>query len=439
MKNLLQKAKQNNVDIELFKISSKGTTVEVRESKIESIEESNETGIAIRLIKEKKLGFAYTTDTSEDNLEDIFEKALKSSENSLADEFLSINEQPVYDSLITYDREISELSIEDKIETALLIESSAYSYSNKVKKTEKASFSDNETKIEIISSKGMDLSYNTNYCGGICEVISEDGNSQENGFSLGFSKKYAGFDFEKIGKDSAQKSIELLNPKTIHPGKHKIILSTYVGAQLLESISNLFSSDAVQKGKSLFKGKLGQKLFPEFLSITDDGRLKNALFSAPFDDEGTPSRKTPLIEKGILKSFLYNNNTASKENLKSTGNGKRASYKALPEVYPTNIFFEPGESKEEEIISSLAEGIYITRVMGIHTINPISGNFSIGAQGIMIEKGTKTFPVRGITIAGNLFDFLSSIEKIGSDLEFFPFSANTGSPTILVSDISISA
>ena len=432
MKKLLSLAEKKHVDLEIFNITTKSTTVEVIDKNVEAIDNVIENGLSIRIIKDNKLGFAYSTDLDESSLEDLFEQAINNSINIPEDKYLSLPIKSAFEPIITFDREISDLSIGQKTKFALSIEAAAYKNSM-VKKTEKVSFSTHEIKTAIINTNGIDISYFSNYCGGSCDVIAEAGNEQESGYAFNYVADFKNFIPESIGNEAASRASKLLSPKSIPSQRITLILDPFIGAQLLGSISSLFFSDSVQKGKSLFANKLGQYVASSKISITDDGRLKGGLSSAPVDDEGVSTGRTKLIEDGKLCGYLYNSYYASKDGTISTGNGKRSSYKSLPEISPSNIYIMPGEKTTKD-----RTGLYITRVMGMHTVNPISGDFSIGAAGIMITNGQREFPVRGITIAGNLIDLLKSVEEVGNDLRFFPLSSNFGSPTLVVSDIAVS-
>ncbi len=206
-------------------------------------------------------------------------------------------------------------------------------------------------------------------------------------------------------------------------------------AELIEVLVGPLSAEAVQKGKSLFANRLGKMVGAIALKIIDNGLLPNQIGTAPFDDEGTPCQKTILINDGILTNYLQNAYTAKKGNTQSTGNAARGGFKTLPAIGPTNLYIEPGKKSQSEIVKAINKGLLVTRLMGIHTINPISGDFSIGAAGLVIENGKITHPVRGITIAGNIIDMLEAIEEVASDLRFI---GNVGAPSLLINHISIS-
>ena len=217
--------------------------------------------------------------------------------------------------------------------------------------------------------------------------------------------------------------------------KAAVVLDPYIATNFLGLLSPALSAEAVQKGRSLFAGKVNQAVASPLITVVDDGRLPGGIASAPFDGEGVPTSETVLIDQGQLKGFLHNTYTAAKEGVSSTGNGVRSSFKSTPEVGSTNFFIRAGEKSPEQLIKEVPKGLYVTEVMGMHTANPISGDFSVGASGIWIEKGELTRPVRGVAIAGNIMDLLGAVDAVGSDLEFF---GGKGAPTLRVSSMSLS-
>jgi PmbA protein len=195
------------------------------------------------------------------------------------------------------------------------------------------------------------------------------------------------------------------------------------------------AADAVQKGKSLFTGKVGAQVAASTITLIDDGRLEGGIASSPVDAEGVPTSRTILIQDGILKGFLHNTYTAAKDNTMSTGNGMRSTFKSTPEVGPTNIFIHSGTMKESELIQEIKAGFYVTSVMGMHTANPISGDFSVGAAGIWVENGKMTKAIRGVAIAGNMLELLRNIDAAADNLRFF---GGQGAPTLRIQGMSIS-
>ncbi|MPN00331.1 Metalloprotease PmbA [bioreactor metagenome] len=171
------------------------------------------------------------------------------------------------------------------------------------------------------------------------------------------------------------------------------------------------------------------------INLVDDGNLADGIATSPVDGEGVPTQRTHLIVKGTLYGYLYNAYTAAKDKVVSTGNGSRGSFKSMPEVGPTNIFIQSGNMKREKLIQDVKDGFYVTSVMGMHTANPISGDFSIGAAGVWIKNGEFVHSVRGVAIAGNILELFGQVDGVADDLRFY---GSKGAPTIRISNITVS-
>ncbi|NQT29232.1 MAG: TldD/PmbA family protein [Candidatus Saganbacteria bacterium] len=445
-KSILESILKKDLDqAEVYISSSKTLKITVLDQKVESINEIKEQGVGIRVIKDEKLGFAYTSDFNPDTLSDTIKLAIANAKSTNADKYNGFPTKETqrhsdtatsqHSNIELYDKKITQTSIEDKIKLALKMEAAAYKADKRVKKTEKISYSDSEISISIANSNGIEGHYRSNYCGGFCDVIAKHNGEMNSGFGFDFVKRLDDLKPQAVGAEAARRASQLLGAKSITSQKIPLVLDPYIGTQILEVLAAPLSSDAVQKGKSLFAKKLGLIVAAKLLTIIDNGKLKNGIESVPFDSEGVPTQETKLIEQGKLETFLYDTYTANKGDKKSTGNAVRASFATTPLVGVTNFYIQKNKHHPADMIKSIKKGLYVTRVMGMHTVNPISGDFSIGAAGIMIEKGAKTYPVRGITIAGNIIDMLEKIQEVGSDLRFI---ANIGAPTLLISGISVS-
>jgi PmbA protein len=436
---ILKAVLKKNIDqAEVYLASGKHLEIAVLDQKVEAIKEVKDIGCGIRVIKDRKLGFAYTSDFDEDVLANTIERAVENAKCSEADEFNSLpnnlSTQPPI-NLDLFDEKIAKVPIKNKIELALKIEETAYKTNKRVKKTEHVSYSEAEGEVRIVNSNGLDVNYQSNYCGASAQVIATMDGGMEAGFGLDYVNKFADLKPEKAGQEAAERAVQLLGAKPIKSQKIPLVFDPIVGVDILETLAAALSADAVQKGKSMFAGKIGKEVGSSILNIIDNGRLKNGLSTAPFDAEGVATQETVLVKDGKLQTFLFNTYSANKGKTKSTGNAARGSFMTTPAIGTTNLYIPAGKISPEEMIGSIKKGLYITRVMGIHTANPISGNFSVGAMGIMIENGKKTYPVKGITIAGNLIEMLERLEAVASDLRFI---VDVGSPTLMIHDMTIS-
>ncbi|NLK52699.1 MAG: TldD/PmbA family protein, partial [Syntrophomonadaceae bacterium] len=292
-----------------------------------------------------------------------------------------------------------------------------------------------EYEVAIVNSLGLNAFYRGTFCGLYLVVVAQEPEDNQTGFAVQYRLRYTDLDPKQVGREAAAKAVRMLGARKIGTRRVPVVLDPYVATSFLGVLAPALTAEAVQKGKSLFAGKLGRSIGSEALTIIDDGTLPEGIASAPFDGEGVPSRRTVVLEKGNLNTFLYNTYTAARDQITSTGNGVRGSFKTTPEVGTTNFFIQPGPVAQKELIADIREGLYVTEVMGMHTANPISGDFSVGAAGLWIKNGELTTPVRGIAIAGNLAEFLQGVEGVANDLTFF---GGKGSPTVRIGQMAVS-
>ncbi|MGB4503965.1 MAG: metallopeptidase TldD-related protein, partial [Syntrophaceticus sp.] len=273
------------------------------------------------------------------------------------------------------------------------------------------------------------------FCGGVAAFVAGKDGDLQTGFSVDFVRKLKDLDVEAIGKEAAFKAVRMLGAQRLATKRVPVVMDPYVVASFLGMLASALSAEAVQKGRSLFAGKVGERVASDKVSITDHGARPGGILSAPFDGEGVPSQCTELVQDGVLQGFMHNSYTAAKDGVSSTGNAVRGSFQSPPQLGSTNFYLAPGNRHPEEIIRETGEGFYLTEVMGMHTANPISGDFSLGAAGIWIHNGELTTPVRGMVIAGNILELLERVDAVGSDLRFF---ASKGAPTIRVANLTVS-
>jgi PmbA protein len=247
------------------------------------------------------------------------------------------------------------------------------------------------------------------------------------------SRKLDELDIRYSAAESVRKAISYLGASTIKTGTYSVVLDQETTASLIDIVADLFCAPEIHKGRSMMKGQLGNKVASPCITLIDNGRIAWKSGSSSWDSEGVPTGETLLIENGIASSYLYNLQYAWKDGVQSTGNASRG-LSSLPDVDTTNIILKPGTESGEDIISSIKKGLYITEFMGLHTVDSISGNFSIGAKGLMIENGELTHAVSGVTIASNLLDFIKRITVVGSDLKYF---GSVATPTVVVEGIVI--
>jgi PmbA protein len=237
---------------------------------------------------------------------------------------------------------------------------------------------------------------------------------------------------ESVGRKAAERTLRRLGARKVATQSVPVVFDPDMAASLVRSLCGAVSGSAIYRGASFLVGRLGQQVAAAGLTVVDDGRMPGALGSRPFDGEGVPTRRTVVIDNGVLTSYLLDTYTARKLGLASTGNASR-SLGQRPTVGPMNFYVQPGAASPEEIIRSVDRGLYVTEMIGFG-VNLVTGDYSRGAVGIWIEKGELTYPVEEITIAGNLKDMLRDVEMIGNDLEW---RSSIASPTLKIARMTV--
>jgi PmbA protein len=448
--DIIKKAINKGCDAaEVFIKRSRGISVEAKNGKVEALEASLDFGIALRVIKKHKTGFSFTT--SPEGIAKIIDEALEGAEWTYEDQFAGIPDCMHSGEVSIFDKQIEALKDEDIIRDAILLEESSLAFDERIKKVRKAEVSAAVGSTAIINSKGLNASYKSTYYSAHVTTLAQDkGGDSQMGWDYAGSRRRGDVDIKAVGKEASRRAIELLGSRKMSAVRVPVVLSTAVAVDFLEILSASLSSESVQKQRSFLTGKIGQKIISGLVDIVDDGTLAWGTGTKPVDDEGVPVLNKTLVSEGILKSYLYNTYTAKKDGVFSTGNAVRG-FKSLPGVGVTNMFIKPARDEKSEagshesekmtvknnsLLKSMSKGILILGAMGVHTANPISGDFSIGISGLWIENGEAAYPVKEAVMSGNILDMFNKVEAVGPDLRFY---GSAGSPSLLIGDMDISA
>jgi len=410
----------------------------------ESVNSSSDAGVGIRILKDQKMIFASNNDLSKEAIKEMVADLMKKVPYHTADEFNVIygkefgileGEWASYEDLLSYDPKLTEVPIGDKIKKAISLETSGLDHSPKIAGSMYVVYQDQATLAYLANSNGISGWYPTGYCAGYAQFSAAEGDDRQSGTHVQVGVYYDDLDPVQVGKKAAEKALKMLGAEPIKSCEVPMVVSPDVGVDLLAYIVGMLSADPVLKGKSLFAGKIGEQVASSMITLIDDGKLLGGLATQPVDGEGVPRQMTSLIVDGELKTFLYDCYNARKGKTKSTGNRGRGSYQSSGSIGSTNLYMKPGDVNPEEIVAGIKDGFFLAEAFGLHAgINDVTGDFSLPVAGFKIANGRMTFPIRGVTIGGNLFDFLKSVDKIGDDLTWIQ---STGCPTFSVESIKI--
>jgi PmbA protein len=423
-------------DVEVFVKSSRGISVESKRGKVEAFEASQDFGIGLKIVRKQKLGFSFTT--TPDKIEKIIDEAVQAAEWTGADEYVDIPDQASPKQVLIYDEKIKNIKEEDVIKDALALEESTLEFDRRIKKVRKAEVAAGTGMTAITNSKGVSITYDSSYYSAHVTTLAQDeSGDNQMGWDFASSRRMSDVDVCSVGREASKRAIELLESRKISAVKVPVILSPSVAVDFLDIFSSSLSADAVQKKRSFMAGKIGKSIISPLLDIVDDGNMDWGTGTRPVDDEGVPTKNKVIVSEGTLNGYIHNTYTAKKDGVASTGNAVRSNFKSLPGIGVTNFYINTAKSvSEKRLINSLSKGILILGAMGVHTANPISGDFSIGISGLWIENGETVYPIKEAVISGNILEMFKKVEDIGNDIRFY---GNTGSPSLLIGDMDISA
>jgi PmbA protein len=435
---LLETARKfSSDDAEVYLLSKSSLAVAAKKGRIDQVRRNDEMGAALRIIDQGRMGFAYTADFSPSAMQRTAELAAQAANVADREDHLSLPDPPEspWPEIPGPDPNTGNIKDQDRFNRALALESSALEFDSRIERVRQAEYRETMFTIFLCNSRGLVNDYSGAVFSAGLTVKAADGDDAEIGHEGDFSKIYDQLDVRKIGRDAARQAIDALGGRKASTGVVPVVFENRVVAGLLDLLSSAFLADQVSKGKSRLVGRLGQKIMSDQITLVDDGLYADGLATSPADGEGLPSQRTVLVENGILKSYLYDLTQAKKDNASPTGNSSRSGFKAPPTIGTSNFLLSKGKKDLPGLCGGIDQGLLATDVMGLHTANPITGDFSIGVSGQWIENGRISHPVKGMALAGNLWDMVEHIVEIGSDFRLF---GSVGAASVLVDRLTLS-
>lgn len=430
--------KRGATDAEAVGIESTDFHVEVRLGEVEKLQEAASRGIGLRVLYEGRQASSSTSDVSPQAIDELVSCAVEMAKLTSIDEAATLPERDELAREIAdiglYDPAVAELPTERKIEIARSAEEAARNFDPRITNSEGAACSTTVGKTILVTSAGFAGEYLGTTCSLMVAPIAKDGDQMQLAGWGDRQRAFASLDPpEELGREAARRALRKLNARKVNTQEAPIVFEAGVTEDLLGDFFGAVDGYSIFRRASFLVGQLGELIAAPELTIVDDGLMRGAVGSRPFDGEGLASRRTTVVENGVLKSYLLNTYTARKLGLRSTANAARGLTGA-PVVGFSNFFIAPGVYSPGEIVASVKNGFYVTEMIGFG-FNAVTGDFSRGASGWWIEDGKLAFPVEEVTIAGNFRDMLRGISMIGSDLRF---RSRMAAPTIKINRMMVS-
>src|SRR5215472_14485261 len=410
----------------------------VRLGQVETLKESGSRAIGIRVFFGQRSASTRSSDFSRAGLDRMVNSALQLAKITSEDPFAGIPDASQLGSiggeLDLYSSDVYSLPGPERIAYARRAEKAALDFDSRIKNSDGGSFDAATGRKIFANSHGFVGEYRRSYCSVAAVPIAQDdkgGMQRDYWFSVARSLDRLESP-EEVGKVAAQRALRRLGARKVKTQKVPVIFDPLVAASIIEHIFEGVNGDSVYRGASFLAGKLGQKIAADSVTVIDDGTMAGGFGTSPFDGEGIPTRRTVVVENGVLKSYLLNTYTAKKLGLQTTANASRG-LAGTPGIGPGNYFLEPGTRTRQQLIADVKEGLYLTEFLGMG-VNLVTGDYSRGASGLWISGGELTYSVEEITVAGNLKEMFVNISEIASDLEF---RGSIACPTIRMDGLTV--
>jgi PmbA protein len=423
---------------EAFVSVSRSRRAKVQNGTLQDLSTSKRGGLGVRVLragsKGLRTGIATSTDLTRADFKELFAQAWQLSALGDEDRWIRQADPAGADDLPSrHDPRGDALTPEQRIERAMRLEAEARQASAKVVAVRQSSWADGAGASLLLTQKGVRAHDLASTCSASIELVAEQDGDRQAAWHWDMGRHPEALDLAAIGREAAQKGERKLKPAPLASGRYGVVLHPEVTLDILGLVAGMLSAESVLKQRSLFAGKLGQLIASPLLTLVDDGRLAEGLGSEPWDGEGLPTRRNVLIQDGVLGTYLHTLKTAAEMGVAPTASAGRGAG-SNPGVTTFNLFPAAGDRSPEELYRMAGDGVLITEIMGLHTVDPVSGDLSVGASGVRIRGGELAESVDRMTFAGNLKDFLTRIVALGDDLRWYGSSAGM---SLLLEDIAL--
>lgn len=428
-------ARRGGGESELFLSRERTRRYDARGGGIDSISFSDTLSMGLRVFRNGGMGFSYGFGDGADGIAGMVEAAVFSADFSDPDPAHGLPAASgVFPALSLSDPSWEGVGDREKAEFAASLERDSLAFDPRVKRVRSATLVESVSEVRFRNSAGRSGDYPVSLYSAYVDLSAEEGGEAQTGYGFGFARRFADLRADAIAEEAGRRAVRMLGARRIRTGRWRAILENSASADLLDVLIPSFLASQVSKGKSMLAGKTGTAVASADVRIADDPLDPEGSGAATFDGEGIPSRRNVLVDGGVLEGFLSDSFWGRKLGTGSTGSCRRQGPKAVPGPGISNLLVFPGKGTPAEMRKRMGSGILLTEFLGIHTADPVSGDFSVGAAGVRFDGGEEKEPLRGFAVSGNVLSLLSQVTEVGSDFRWF---GNVGSPSLSISEISV--
>lgn len=432
------------VEAELYLSRDHERSVELREGRLDGIQESSSEGAGLRVLSGGRVGFASAGGLGLEAVQRLFKNVLFQLDHlepdphkTFAAPVVSTTGAGAGDAALEaglWDESLFGETWDKIIPRLKEMEPAALGADKRLQSVLRLGYGESRGEVVIASTKGVSTFERGGAASVGLSVLSREDGEVQVGSAFQSARRKERLDFLKTAREAGWRSAALLGGRKLPGGRRSVILDPWVAGEFLDLIVGLLCADQVQRGKSLLAGKLGRKIASESVTFIDDPRRPEGLASSLYDDEGLPTRAKTMIEKGVVRDYFYDTCTASRESRATNASAGRDSYTGLPSPGSSNFYLAPGAVTREKLLSDTKDGVLVLDVMGMHMVDPISGELSVGISGLAVQDGRITHAVKGAMLSGNLIELLERVDAVADDLTFY---GSMGAPTFRIADMTV--
>ncbi|HKY16669.1 MAG TPA: TldD/PmbA family protein [Microthrixaceae bacterium] len=426
--------------VEVVVTWSRDTEIRAYEGAVEQFTSATSAGVGIRVVADQRQGFAYAGTLDPAAVDQAFEDARDNAAFSSVDQYAGLAQPDGVAAvdLALHDERLAATSTDDRIAMAIAFEELVRTGDPRIVGIDGgADYSDTDALSAIVSTNGIRTAAAETGCALSVYSIAEADGDVSTGFGFSVGRHPGELDMERAAADAVQRAVRMLGARPAASERLTVILDPWVTAQFLSIVAEAFSADSVLKGRSLFAGRQGELVASELVTLVDDPTDRLAWGASPTDGEGIATRRTNLIDAGVASGFLYDSYTARAMGGATTGSAVRHGFMSTPSAGAQAVSLVSGEVSRDELLATVGDAVLVQEVAGMHSgVNPVSGDFSTGIEGLRLRGGEAAEPIREVTIASTLLRMLGDVVAVGSDLEYFPFDA--AGVSLAIADVTLS-
>ncbi len=425
--------------VEAYVVRGRDTDIDVFGGDIESLSSAESAGIGIRVVSGSRQGFAYAGSLDEGVAAETLAEARDNAGFASPDEWVGLPEPDGVAAahLDLWRDELASFPTDEKVALALDLEARVRAADPRIRQVQSASWGDSAVETAVASSTGIAVTGRRTVCAVSTFVAAGDGDDTQTGYGWSVGRRPEDVDVEKAAADAVERATRLLGATKPRSEHLTIVLEPRIAAALLSIVAGTLDGESVLKGRSMFAERLGEAVAASALTLVDDPTDTDAFGAVAYDAEGLATRRNVLIGEGVLRQFLYDSATARRAGTRSTGSAVRAGYKSAPGCGARALLPVPGPMSRDELYAAVGDGLVVQSVSGLHSgVNPVSGDFSVGAEGVLLRGGAPAAPVREVNIASTLQRMLQGIVAVGGDLERPPGPA--AGVSLAIADVAMS-